>query len=102
VESAGDDATKAVINDIIACFGSLPDRGGKPGIDQAKADAFFTEAAAFSDWNKKAEADAANSLPLGDATAAASAALKAVKRQSGRLFRTLAVSPLLIHARWSR
>ena len=79
VESAGDDATKAVITDIIACLGSLPDRSGKPGIDQAKTDAFFADATAFSDWNKKAEADAANSLPLGDATAAGSAALKGIK-----------------------
>ncbi len=79
VESASDDATKAVMNDIIACFGSLPDRSGKPGIDQAKTDAFFTDATAYSEWNKKAEADAANALPLGDATAAASAALKAIK-----------------------
>ena len=42
-ESATDDATKAVIADIIACMGSVPDRSTKPGIDQAKVDAFHTE-----------------------------------------------------------
>jgi hypothetical protein len=78
-ESATDDATKAVIADIAACMGTVPDRSGKPGIDQAKADAFFAECAAFDDWNKKAEADKAGILPAGDATAAAAAAVHALK-----------------------
>jgi hypothetical protein len=78
-ESATDEATKAVINDIAACMGTLPDRSGKPGIDQAKTDAFFTECAAFDAWNKKADDDKANILPAGDATAAAAAAVKAIK-----------------------
>lgn len=78
-ESATDDATKAVINDIIACQGTVPDRSGKAGIDQAKVDAFFAECAAFNDWNQKAEADKANILPAGDATAAAAAAVRAIK-----------------------
>lgn len=78
-ESAPDDATKAVINDIIACFGTVPDRSAKAGIDQAKVDAFFAECVAFDDWNKKAEADKANILPAGDATAAAAAAVRAIK-----------------------
>lgn len=78
-ESATDDATKAIINDIIACFGTLPDRSGKPGIDQAKTEAFFAECAAFDDWNKKADADQANILPAADGTAAAAAAVRAIK-----------------------
>src|SRR5262245_1396806 len=49
-DSASDDATKVVINDIIACLGSEADRSSKPGISQAKVDQFFTEAAAYSDW----------------------------------------------------
>jgi hypothetical protein len=77
-DAAGDDATKAVINDIIACLGSEPDRSGKPGITQAKLDQFFTDLAAFSDWHKKAENDPAI-LPLGEATAAGAAAVKTVK-----------------------
>lgn len=78
-ESADDDATKAVINDIAACVGTVPDRSSKAGIDQAKVDAFFTECAAFDGWMKQAEADAANIVPAGPATAAASAAVKAIK-----------------------
>jgi hypothetical protein len=78
-ESAGDDATKAVITEIAGCMGTVTDRSGKPGIDQAKADAFFAECAAFEVWNKKAEEDKANILPAGDATTAAAAAVRAVK-----------------------
>ena len=78
-DSAGDDATKAVINDIIVCLGSELDRSSKPGISQARVDQFFAEAAAFSDWSKKAETEAATILPLGDKTAEAAAAFKAVK-----------------------
>jgi hypothetical protein len=77
-DTAGDDATKQVINDIIACLGAEADRSGKPGISQAKVDQFFADAQAFSDWYKKAESDKAV-LPLGDATAAAVAAVRAVK-----------------------
>lgn len=77
-DAAGDDATKAVINDVIACFGSDVDRSGKPGITQAKLDQFFTDAVAFADWYKKAEADPAV-MALGPGTPAAATAIKAVK-----------------------
>jgi hypothetical protein len=73
-ESAPDDATRAVINDIMACLGAVPDRSGKPGIDQSRADAFFAECAGFDGWSKQAEADAAGILPAGAATAAAASA----------------------------
>ena len=78
-ESASDDTTKAVIADIIACYGTEMDRSGKPGINQVKVDAFFADSVAFDGWVKKSEADAATILPLGDATAAAAGAFKAVK-----------------------
>ncbi|HTJ00458.1 MAG TPA: hypothetical protein VL527_16380 [Dongiaceae bacterium] len=78
-ESAKDEATKAVIADIIACLGGVTDRTGKPGVDQAKTDAFFAECAAFDAWNKKVEADAAAILPAGAGTAAAAAAVQAIK-----------------------
>jgi hypothetical protein len=77
-DSASDDATKAVIADIINCLGADADVSGKPGVSQAKVDQFFAEAAAYSDWWKKAEADA-TVLPLGVNTEAAAAAVKAVK-----------------------
>ncbi|MEN9572178.1 MAG: hypothetical protein RL514_33 [Verrucomicrobiota bacterium] len=77
--SAPDATTKQLIEDLLATVGGLPDRGGQPGVNQAKADQFFAEAQAFADWHAKAEADAASLLPLGDATAGAAAAIKAVK-----------------------
>lgn len=78
-ESASDPETRAVISDVIACMGSVPDRSGKPGVDQAKVETFFAECAAFDAWMKQAEADAKTILPLGDATAAAAAAVRAIK-----------------------
>jgi len=77
-DSASDDVSKAVIADIIICLGADTDVSGKPGVSQAKVDQFFAEAAAYSDWWKKAEGDAAV-LPLGVNTEAASGAVRAVK-----------------------
>ena len=77
-DSASDAATKTVIADIINCLGADTDASGKPGVSLAKVDQFFAEAAAYSDWWKKAEADA-TVLPLGVNTEAAAGAVKAVK-----------------------
>src|SRR5690348_13697277 len=77
-ESAQDEATRAVINDIIACLGPELDRSGKPGINQVKLDLFYQEAQAFSDWWKLAETDAAI-LPLGSSTISAAAALQNIR-----------------------
>lgn len=78
-ESADDEATKAVIKEVADCLGTVTDRSGKAGIDQAKVDTFFAECAALDAWMKKAEADSAGILPAGDGTAAASAAVRAIK-----------------------
>lgn len=79
VDSATEEATRRAIADLLATVSGVPDRSGQPGVNQAKVDQFFTEAQAFSDWHAKAEADAAGLLPLGDATAGAAAAVKAVR-----------------------
>jgi hypothetical protein len=78
-ESATDPAIKQVVTEIISTLGGETDRSGLPGISQAKVEAFFADAAAFSDWQKKAETEATAILPLGENTAAARAALKAVQ-----------------------
>lgn len=80
VDAAADEATQAVVKDIIACYGSELDRSGKPGINQAKVDQFFTDAQAYSDWWKKAEGDAAV-LPLDGSTANAAVTFKAVRNK---------------------
>ena len=78
-DAAESDEIQAVINDIITCLGAETDRSGKPGITQAKADAFFKDAQDFAGWNAKSADNAATLLPLGDRTAAAYTAWAAVK-----------------------
>ena len=78
VEAADNDFIKGVITDIIACMGIETDRSGKPGIGQVKADTFFTEAKAYSDWWTQSEGNL-TILPLGEDTPAAFAAMQAVK-----------------------
>ena len=75
-EAAGDAELQKVLEDIIATHGSAADRSGKPGVNQALAEAFFKDVGAVYDWHKKAEAGL---LPLGEGTAAAAAAVAAVK-----------------------
>lgn len=77
-EAATDDSLKSVITDIITVCGGVTDRSGKPGINQAKLDAFFTDLEAHAAWHAKAGTDA-TILPLGAGTAAAQAAIAAVR-----------------------
>ncbi|MHB8764018.1 MAG: hypothetical protein ACYDA8_06740, partial [Deferrisomatales bacterium] len=69
---------RAVIEDVIACLGSDPDRSGKPGVTRERVDRFFAEARAYAEWRQRAEAEP-GVLPLGTATAAAHGALEAVR-----------------------
>ena len=99
-DSVADDATKAVIADIITCLGADNDVSGKPGVSQAKVDRFFADAAAYSDWWKKAEGDAAV-LPLGVNTEAASGAVRAIKAKVDDYFargRLAAFDPRSVNA----
>ncbi len=77
VESAPDDAVKQIITDIIATVGSTPDRSGKPGVDQTRADTFYTACTACIDWLAKGTTPEV--LTLGEKTAAAAAAVRAVR-----------------------
>ena len=77
--STSDDATKVVINHIIAYFGSEMDRCGELGITQARVDLFFKELQAYSDWWSLNEKNSALIMPLQDKTAEAFAILKEVK-----------------------
>lgn len=76
-DASADPKVQQTLNDIIATAGPEPDRMGAPGVSQARADLFFTEAQAYVDWNKKSEA--AGVLPLGANTVAALAALDAIR-----------------------
>ena len=99
-DSASDDATRALIADIINCLGAETDASGKPGVSQARVDQFFAEAAAYSEWWKKAEGDTAV-LPLGTNTEAAAAAVKAVRAKVEDYFargRLAAFDPRAVNA----
>ncbi|MCC6669949.1 MAG: hypothetical protein IT458_02730 [Planctomycetes bacterium] len=74
-----DAATQKVATEILACVGGVKDRSGADGVDQAGLERFFGECAAFAEWHKKAETDARNVLPLGDATGPAASAVEAVR-----------------------
>ncbi|MEY2789765.1 MAG: hypothetical protein RLZZ34_2908 [Verrucomicrobiota bacterium] len=78
-ESADDAAVQQVLREAIAAVGSVMDRSGKPGIDAVKAEEFFGELARFDAWVSTSESDSAKILPAGPATAAAAAAMVAVK-----------------------
>jgi hypothetical protein len=77
-QSADDEATAAVIRDILATHGGLADRSGGMGIDQARADAFFADVNALKAWSDRVEAEG-GPLPFGKDTPAIHAAVAAVR-----------------------
>ena len=78
-ESAeADEATAAVLRDIMATQGTTPDRSGNEGVDRARIEAFFAQAKSLDEWIGTSSKDPAL-LPFGDKTAAAYAAVTAVK-----------------------
>jgi hypothetical protein len=83
--AAADAEQQGLIADIIATVGADEDRSGQPGITTAKLDGFCKAVAAYLDWHDKGAADAAL-LPLQDGTAAALAALKAVRSKIDDFF----------------
>jgi hypothetical protein len=75
--SAEDPALAALLADILAATGGLPDRSGAPGVNHALADQFFTDAAALVAWTDQGSSPEV--LTLGSATPAATAAVAAVR-----------------------
>ncbi|MBA3699983.1 MAG: hypothetical protein H0W78_14135 [Planctomycetes bacterium] len=74
-EATDNAALKQTLLDIISIQGPVTDRSGKPGVDQAKSDAFFADCGALAGW-----LTASTSMQiLGDATPAAHATFIAVK-----------------------
>ncbi|MBI3774066.1 MAG: hypothetical protein HY273_00670 [Gammaproteobacteria bacterium] len=78
-EASDDASLQQCIQDIIACCGSELDRSGENGVSRPLVEQFFKAARAYSQWWTLAESDAANVLPLADATEMAAAAFKAVQ-----------------------
>ncbi len=76
-EATTDADLKQLIADIIASYGAENDRSGKPGVNQAKIDQFFTEIAAYADWAAKGSAK--EILSIGDVTTTAYDTVKTVR-----------------------
>jgi hypothetical protein len=81
-DTAEDADVKQTIEEIMAAVGTVPDRSGKPGIDQAKADAFFADLDTLEAWIGAG----AEHRPLGDGSEAAAAALAAVEAKIADFF----------------
>lgn len=90
-ESTSDAALSAIIAKIIGAKGAVADRSGADGVDQAKVDAFFADAAAHLAWKDGEKAVAA----FGDKTAAAYAAFAAVEAKIDEYFTPPADLPLV-------
>lgn len=90
-KSTSDAAVSAVIAKISASEGAVSDRSGDDGVDQAKADAFFADAAAYLAWKAAAPAAAT----LGDKTATAYDAFTAVAAKIDEYFTPPADLPLV-------
>jgi hypothetical protein len=84
-DAAGDEAASQAVSDLIATVGSATDRSGKPGIDQARVDKFFEQAAGLVAWLDDGEKTGAACV-VGDGTAAAAAAIDAVRAKIDDFF----------------
>jgi hypothetical protein len=76
-ESTDDGDMKAAIGDAVEVAGPVTDKSGKPGVDQAKVDAFFARVRAHAAWL----AQEAPSHAIGDQTPAAATAVAAVREK---------------------
>src|SRR5512138_1880432 len=84
-ESAPDVESRQAVLDVVATMGSVADRGGHPGVDRARVEAFFAEAAAYSEFWRRGETTP-EVMPLGEHTSAAWAALSAVRAKVDDFF----------------
>ncbi len=81
---AGEGETKEIIDAIIAAHGSTLDRSGKPGIDKARAEAFFKEVKDMLAWQDGATKEGVQ--PFGEGTSAAADAVRAVRTKVDDFF----------------
>ena len=82
VKSTSSAAVADAIAAVVSAEGAVPDRNGEDGVDKAKVDAFFADAAAYLSWM---DGEGAVSS-LGDRTAAAYAAFAAVEAKIDEYF----------------
>jgi len=78
-DSADDSELKKLINNIMICVGSVPDRSGKNGIEKEHIDTFFKNCEVYSNWHSKSEENRELILPFGDHTEEAFLVFSALK-----------------------
>ncbi len=78
VGAVEDTDLQAVVQDIMACCGSVQDRSGEQGISAEIAEQFFSQIEAYASWWKQAEGDS-NIWLLGAESLAAVESYRAVK-----------------------
>ncbi len=84
-EAASDLETRQALLDVIATVGAATDRSGRPGVDRARVEEFFDEVAAHTAWRAKGESSP-EVMFLGERTAAAHAAVQAVRAKVDDFF----------------
>ncbi len=84
-DASADAETQKIIGEIITVLGPVADRSGKPGVSQAKTDAFFTQLTAFDAWARAGETNP-DVKPLGDATVQAVDAIRTVRTKVDDFF----------------
>lgn len=77
--STDDDGLKAIIGNIIGMAGSTTDRSGDPGVNTGHIEKFYADLADFTAWKEAGEAGKDGIFVYGDNTAAATAAIDAIK-----------------------
>jgi hypothetical protein len=88
-----DEATAQAIRDVVAALGGTDDRSGKAGVDRAKVEAFFEQAAAFVAWDAEGARESAT-MPAGERSAAAHAAWHAVHEKLDDYFTRCALAAM--------
>lgn len=75
-----------VAEEVVACLGGAPDRGGALGVTEAQLDSFYAELEAYAAWWAEGEAASAEVHVLGKETEAAAQALEAVRAKVDDFF----------------
>jgi len=83
-EATEDVETQALIKDIIACLGGADDRTGSKGVTADQVAKFYTDLTSYVEW--VGQSGAKDIAILGDATAAACSAIKAVRTKIDDFF----------------
>ena len=90
-EVSDNNEIKSVINDIIAAFGDVSDRSGKPGVDSEKIEEFFTQASDYDMWIAESENNSAIRR-LNDKMEAAAKAIASVRDKIDDYFARCAIT----------